>query len=110
MGVNSSVRNHHIGGLGGLGNFEIPADLAGQNFIDLGMAGEGGNFLKARIYEHSVSAPLSQNLASLSFQMPDQFSPLHSVATETDSLWTSPPCRSRSVSSRLASNTRRMAS
>ncbi len=91
-------------------DFKIPAYLASQDGVNLSVAGYCGNLLVAGIHIHSVPAAFPQFPASVLFQMPDQLPPLHRAATETDSLRTSSPCRSLSVSSRFASKTSRMAS
>jgi hypothetical protein len=74
-----------------LRDFKIPAYLASQDGVNLSVAGYCGNLLLAGINIHGVPAAFPQFSASVLFEVPDQFVPLHRAATETDSLRTSSP-------------------
>jgi hypothetical protein len=59
------------------GNFEITADLSGQNVIDLGVSRNRAAPIAHRVDPPRMPTPLPQHHATVGAQVPNQLSALH---------------------------------
>ena len=86
----------------GQGNFKILADLACCELQDFAVARHAGHLLLWTVHVDGVIAALTQELAAVTLQVPDQLEPLHAAPRSNGSRMTSWPRKSSSASSRLA--------
>ena len=71
-------------------NSEILADLSSQIVVDFGVAGNSGGFSRRAIHEHRMAAALSEQLATVLFEMANQRSALYAPIFSRSRM-TSPP-------------------
>lgn len=59
----------------GLWNFEILADLLGEEFVDFSMARDGGSFAGRSVDVDAVITAFTRELDTVAFELTDQIDP-----------------------------------